>query len=104
MAGLDLRSSACDNRSTVAVMSRRPTTRRAIQMNSISRRLYPVSAACVLALFVSSASAPPVAGAAPGIAAEALHGITIFNFGQVSDTYYRGGELKDHDAADLAKL
>lgn len=30
--------------------------------------------------------------------------IGIFNFGKISPTYYRGGELKDHDAADLASL
>ena len=34
----------------------------------------------------------------------ALSHIDIFNFGQVSPTYYRGGELKGHDAADLATL
>jgi protein tyrosine phosphatase (PTP) superfamily phosphohydrolase (DUF442 family) len=28
----------------------------------------------------------------------------IFNFGQVDPGYYRGGELKGHDAADLAAL
>ena len=30
--------------------------------------------------------------------------IGIFNFGKVSPTYYRGGELKGQDAADLASL
>ena len=30
--------------------------------------------------------------------------VHIFNFGQVDHGYYRGGELKGHDAADLAKL
>ena len=30
--------------------------------------------------------------------------IRIFNFGKISPTYYRGGELKGHEAADLASL
>jgi uncharacterized protein (TIGR01244 family) len=64
------------------------------------------SAAAFLALFIA---VPVVADAGERVSAsvaqaDVLSHIGIFNFGQVSRDYYRGGELKGRDAADLATL
>ena len=55
-------------------------------------------------LLVSSLAVP--AGAADSGSASAVvrSAIRIQNFGQVNNTYYRGGQPKDHDYADLAAL
>ena len=50
---------------------------------------------------------PPAAAAKTGTAAEraeALSKITIANFGQVNENYYRGSQPKGHDFATLANL
>lgn len=60
-----------------------------------------VSLALVLAT-PRSARAQEVA-VVPAVATTPAH-IGIFNFGKVSPTYYRGGELEGRDAADLAAL
>ncbi len=56
---------------------------------------------CALAL-TTPGTAQASDRAPAGTATAALSRITIFNFGQVSRGYYRGSELKGHDAADLA--
>lgn len=69
------------------------------------RGLHTAAAAC-LALILAF----PVASRADGVpdssttASNVLAHIGIFNFGKVSPSYYRGGELKGQDAADLAAL
>lgn len=64
----------------------------------------PLAAACLAVMLAVPMTA--YAGGHPDgstLAALRAH-LGIFNFGQVSSTYYRGGELKGHDAADLAAL
>lgn len=56
----------------------------------MQRSLFRSSAAAIVFLLFA---APSFAG-----------NIAIFNFGKVSATYYRGGELKGHDATDLAAI
>jgi protein tyrosine/serine phosphatase len=48
-----------------------------------------------------AAAVPSSSNAAP---AEALKRISIDNFGQISDAYFRGAQPKGHDYADLAAL
>ena len=69
----------------------------------LSRLLAPLAAATV---FVGSASAGIAAGTAspaqPGLSSVAS--LRIDNFGQMSPTYFRGGQPEGRDYADLAAL
>ena len=57
--------------------------------------------AVVLAL---TTALPAGSYAATATTAEALKHISIDNFGQISDVYFRGAQPKGHDYADLAAL
>jgi protein tyrosine/serine phosphatase len=65
--------------------------------------LRAASAAVVLTL-LSTPTFAKSAATETTAASEAASAVDIFNFGQVSSAYYRGGELKGHAALDLAKL
>jgi protein tyrosine phosphatase (PTP) superfamily phosphohydrolase (DUF442 family) len=73
-------------------------------MQSIHRAVQ-VAAAVSLALVLGAPIAAHAQDVAvtPAVTTAPAH-LDIFNFGQVSPTYYRGGELEGHDAADLAAL
>jgi tyrosine-protein phosphatase SIW14 len=66
--------------------------------------------AASVALMLAFVSTPAVAkpevaiGTVPAAVAPTAPALSIFNFGQVSPTYYRGGELNGEEALDLAKL
>jgi tyrosine-protein phosphatase SIW14 len=64
--------------------------------------------ACVLSLMLGLSLAAPVAAktraSVPAIQTAAVSSIRIDNFGKVNDNYYRGGQPKGHDFADLAAL
>jgi uncharacterized protein (TIGR01244 family) len=70
-------------------------------------RIFNTAAAACLALILAVPVAAYPAGT-PDNAATAQSSlqahIGIFNFGKISSAYYRGGELKGDDAADLAAL
>lgn len=61
----------------------------------------PFHAPAAALLVALTLSTPVLAGAA---AADRLAAISIFNFGQVSDTYYRGSQPVGDDYADLKAL
>jgi tyrosine-protein phosphatase SIW14 len=69
------------------------------------RSLHTYTAGLALAITLSGVPAPAWAGerATPS-AAIAAAGIDIDNFGQISDTYYRGAQPKGDDFKALAKL
>jgi len=60
-------------------------------------------AALGLSLAAAQANAESAIKAPASVSSE-LSQIHIFNFGKIDEGYYRGGELKGSDAADLAKL
>ena len=64
--------------------------------------------ACALSLMLGLSLAAPVAAktpaSVPAIQTAAASHIKIDNFGKVNDNYYRGGQPKGHDFADLAAL
>ena len=62
------------------------------------------AALMMIALVSAPAVAKPEVGSTVPAAGAATPSLSIFNFGQVSPAYYRGGELKGQDALDLAKL
>ncbi len=71
-----------------------------MRINRSALRVAPV--ALVIALLGMPAAAQPLPTSA--LASNALAAVHIFNFGQISQSYYRGGELKNHDALDLAQV
>jgi tyrosine-protein phosphatase SIW14 len=60
-------------------------------------------AALGVSLAAAQANAESSVGTVRSVSSDAVQP-DIFNFGQVDPGYYRGGELKGQDAADLAKL
>ena len=66
--------------------------------------LRAASVAFVLGLLGMPAFAAEPATTVTSAVADLKSAVTIFNFGQVSPTYFRGGELKAHDADDLSRL
>jgi uncharacterized protein (TIGR01244 family) len=76
-------------------------------MDQMSRKAVTLRVASVA--FVIGLLGMPAAAAehAPSVApavADLKSAVSIFNFGQISPGYYRGGELEGHDADDLARL
>ncbi|HVZ21519.1 MAG TPA: tyrosine-protein phosphatase [Vicinamibacterales bacterium] len=72
-------------------------------MHSIEKAVQVAAVCLALVLAVPGAARAEEAASSTAGAAMASH-IGIFNFGKVSPTYYRGGELEGRDAADLAAL
>lgn len=69
------------------------------------RMLHATAAAACFSLMLAMPMASYASDPAASTAQSSLQThIGIFNFGKVSSGYYRGGELKGHDAADLAAL
>jgi protein tyrosine phosphatase (PTP) superfamily phosphohydrolase (DUF442 family) len=87
----------CDNKSFAAGSRTRLQPETSLQVR-IPVATLRASAALLLAVLATPAFAKPVTSDT------AVAAVNIFNFGQVSSTYFRGGELKGSDAADLAKL
>ena len=65
-------------------------------------RNYALSFVLGLALAAPAAAATPAA--VPVVQTAAVSNITLFNFGEVNANYYRGGQPKGRDFADLKAL
>jgi len=66
--------------------------------------LRAASVAFVLGLLgMPAVAAEPTIAVTPTVA-DLKSAVSIFNFGQISPTYFRGGELEGSDAADLSRL
>jgi uncharacterized protein (TIGR01244 family) len=75
-----------------------------MNMHGHARRIITAVVSALLLSLPAAARAADGPAANPTAATALLSRIHIFNFGQVSPTYYRGGELKARDAADLAAV
>jgi len=73
-----------------------------MSMKSVTLRASSV--AFVLGLLGTPALAAEGTTTVTPAVADLRSAVSIFNFGQISQTYFRGGELKGRDAEDLSRL
>src|SRR5690349_13631224 len=73
-----------------------------MSMKSVTLRASSV--AFVLGLLGMPAGAAERTATVTPAVADLRSAVSAFNFGQISATYFRGGELKGHDADDLGRL